>query len=178
AAGLASSAREASALSVLVHGVRDPVDPWIVANLHVGRVDEDDLVILHGRVLVDPVRVKDAEVGELPSDLLLGDGLEVPLEFEVVDTLVLRLTEDHAAVVRALPPPTAHAAPHDDVSLLGLVAETVSLVGTGRTINAGDLGTLTVFPGANSEEEAEGVALLVTPQLLHVTHLARFFALA
>lgn len=59
-ASLAAGAREASALPVLVHGVRDPIDPGIVTNLHVGRVDEDDLVVLHGRVLVDPVRIEDA----------------------------------------------------------------------------------------------------------------------
>ena len=43
-------------------------------------IDEDDFVVLHGGVLVDPVRVEDAEVGVLASDLLLGDGLKVALE--------------------------------------------------------------------------------------------------
>jgi len=168
AAGLASGAREASALPVLVHRICDPVDPGVVADLHVGGIDEDDLVVLHGGVLVDPVRVEHAEVGVLPADLLLGDGLEIPLEFDVVDTLVLRLTENHAAVVGALPPSTAHATPHNDVSLLGLVSESMGLVGTSGTMDAGDLGALAVLPCANSEEEAEGVTLLVTPQLLHV----------
>jgi len=168
AAALASGARESPALPVLVHGVGDPVDPGIVADLHMGGVNEDDLVVLHGRVLVDPIRVEHAEVGELPSDLLLRDGLEIPLEFDVVDTLVLRLTEDHTTVVGALPPSAAHAASHNDVSLLGLVSEAMGLVGTGWAIHARDLGALAVLPRANAEEEPECVALLVTPQLLHV----------
>ena len=77
-------------------------------------------------------------------------------------------------MVGALTSSTTDTATNDDISLLGLVAETVSLVGTGGAVHAGDLGALTVFPGANAEEEAEGVALLATPELFHVfvaTHL-------
>lgn len=81
----------------------------------------------------------------------------------MIDTLVLRLTEDHAAVVGSLASAAANAAPNDNVSLLGLVAKTMGLVGTRGTVDARNLRSLAVFPCANSEEEAEGVALLVTP---------------
>ena len=48
---------EASSLSVLVDGVNDPVDARVVANHDMLGVDEDDLKVLVGGVLVDPVRV-------------------------------------------------------------------------------------------------------------------------
>jgi hypothetical protein len=51
-------------------------------------VDEDDLVVLVGRVLVDPVRVQHAQVGAASADALLGRGLEGALVLELVDTLV------------------------------------------------------------------------------------------
>jgi hypothetical protein len=51
-------------------------------------VDEDDFVVLVGRVLVDPVGVEDAQVGAAASDTLLSGGLERTLVLELVDTLV------------------------------------------------------------------------------------------
>jgi hypothetical protein len=51
-------------------------------------VDEDDFVVLVGRVLVDPVRVQDAQVGAAAADTLLGGRLERALVLKLVDTLV------------------------------------------------------------------------------------------
>lgn len=88
AAGLLAGGREAAGLAVLVDGVDDPVDAGVHADGLVLRVDEDDLVVLVRRVLVDPVRVEDAEVGAAAADTLLGDRAEGALELELVDTLV------------------------------------------------------------------------------------------
>ena len=79
---------EATALAVLVDGVDDPVDAGIAANGFVLGVDEDDFVVLVGRVLVDPVRVEDAQVSSAAADTLLSGGLEGALVLELVDTLV------------------------------------------------------------------------------------------
>src|SRR4051812_2272850 len=57
-----------TALAVLVHGVDDPVDAGIAADGLVLGVDEDDFEVLVGRVLVDPVRVEDAEVSGAATD--------------------------------------------------------------------------------------------------------------
>jgi hypothetical protein len=70
---------ETTALAVLVDGLDDPVDT---------RVDKDDLVVLVGRVLVDPVGVEDAEVSAAFADTLLSGRLERALVLELVDTLV------------------------------------------------------------------------------------------
>jgi hypothetical protein len=79
---------ESTALAVLVDGLDDPVDTGIAADSLVLGVDKDDLVVLVGRVLVDPVRVEDAQVGAATADTLLGGGLERTLVLELVDTLV------------------------------------------------------------------------------------------
>lgn len=79
---------EAARLAVLVDGVDDPVDAGIDADGLVLGVDEDDLVVLVGRVLVDPVRVEDAEVSAAAADTLLGGRAERALVLELVDTLV------------------------------------------------------------------------------------------
>lgn len=50
------------------------------------------LVVLEGGILVDPVRVKHAHVGELGAHALLGDGPQVAHGLDLVDTVVLRLT--------------------------------------------------------------------------------------
>jgi hypothetical protein len=79
---------ETTALAVLVDGLDDPVDTGIAADGLVLGVDEDDFVVLVGRVLVDPVGVEDAQVGAAASDTLLSGGLERTLVLELVDTLV------------------------------------------------------------------------------------------
>ena len=71
-------------------------------------------------------------------------------------------------MVLTLTSTTSDGTPNDHVALLGLVTQTVSLVGPRRTVDLGDAVALAVLPGADAEEESEGVALLVTPQLFHV----------
>lgn len=86
--GLLAGGGETARLAVLVHGVDDPVDARILADGLVLGVDEDDLVVLVGGVLVDPVRVENAQVGAAAADTLLGGGLERSLVLELVHTLV------------------------------------------------------------------------------------------
>jgi hypothetical protein len=86
--GLLAGGGEAAGLAVLVDRVDDPVDAGIAADGLVLGVDEDDLEVLVGRVLVDPVRVQDAQVGAAASDTLLSGRLEGSLVLELVHTLV------------------------------------------------------------------------------------------
>ena len=79
---------ETTSLAVLVDGLDDPVDARVAADGLVLGVDADDLVVLVGGVLVDPVGVEDAEVGAAAADTLLSGGLEGTLVLELVDTLV------------------------------------------------------------------------------------------
>jgi hypothetical protein len=90
---------------VLVDGVDDPVDARVAADGLVLGVDQDDLVVLVGRVLVDPVGVQDAEVGAAAADTLLGGRLERALVLQLVDTLVGGLAcvlEEIGSVVRSI----------------------------------------------------------------------------
>jgi hypothetical protein len=79
----------------------DPVNAGITANGLVLGIDEDDLVVLVGRVLVNPVGVEDAEVGAAAADTLFGGGSERALVLELVHTLVGRLacTKVHMSVL-------------------------------------------------------------------------------
>lgn len=87
-AGLLAGGGETASLAVLVDGGDDPVDAGVLADGLVLGVDEDDLVVLVGGVLVNPVRVEDAQVGAAAADTLLGGGGEGALVLELVDTLV------------------------------------------------------------------------------------------
>jgi hypothetical protein len=89
--GLLAGGGEATRLAVLVDGGDDPVDAGIAADGLVLGVDEDDLEVLVGGVLVDPVRVENTQVGAATSDTLLGSRLERSLVLELVHTLVGRL---------------------------------------------------------------------------------------
>jgi len=136
--GLLAGGGEAARLAVLVHGVDDPVDAGVDTDGLVLGVDEDDLVVLVGRVLVDPVGVEDSEVSAAAADTLLGGGLEGSLVLQLVDTLVGGLAVSGTLRSRALAATTADADTVDNIALLGLVSETASLVQTGWARSAVD----------------------------------------
>lgn len=86
--GLLAGGGETAALTVLVDRGDDPVDAGVASDGLVLRVDGNDLVVLVGRVLVDPVGVQDAQVGATAADALLSSRLERALVLQLVDTLV------------------------------------------------------------------------------------------
>jgi hypothetical protein len=88
---LLASGGETPGFAVLVDGISDPADARITADGLMLRVDEDDLEVLVGGVLVDPVRVENTQISATTSDTLLGSRLERSLVLELVHTLVGRL---------------------------------------------------------------------------------------
>lgn len=75
--------------------VDDPVDSRVTSDSLVGGVNEDDLKILVCRILVDPVRVEDSQVGASSADSFLGGRSEGSLVLQLVDTLVGGLACSH-----------------------------------------------------------------------------------
>jgi hypothetical protein len=114
---LAASGSKTTSLSVLVDRVNDPVDSGVVADSEVLGIDKDDLVVLVGGILVNPVGVEDAKVVASTTSTLLGNGAEVADELELVDTLILGLTVDDTLVVGSLAATTADGDTVEDVSL-------------------------------------------------------------
>ena len=53
-------------------------------------------------------------------------------------------------------------------TLLGLVAQSTSLVGSGGPRSTMEVGQLTILPASHTEEEAKYIRLLLAPQLLHI----------
>ena len=117
-------------LTVLVDRVTDPVHARVSADSLVLGVDQDDLVVLVSRVLVHPVGVQDAQVGAATANTLFSSCTQRSLVLELVDTLGSGLTIDLALGNGSLTTTTTDADSVDHVSLLGLVAQTASLVGS------------------------------------------------
>jgi len=69
---LLASGSQTTRFTVLVDWVDDPVDASITTDGLMLRVDENDLEVLVGGVLVNPVRVQDAQVGATTSDTLFS----------------------------------------------------------------------------------------------------------
>ena len=99
-----------------------------------GDIHHDDLEVLVGRVLANPVRVKDSEASQSTTNTFLGDGLEVSLWLLLFDgTGALWFTIGTSLGNWPLPASTSHGDAVDDEPLLGLVAQSASLVGSGGT---------------------------------------------
>ena len=127
-------------------------------------VNEDDLVVLVNTVLVNPVRVQDTQVAASLANTLFRNALQAALGLEVVDTLADGLAVGSTYKIQlqklfpltspskrtlgdlllAVTPPDTDTV--DNVALLGLVAETTSLVGARGAGCAVDNVQLAVFP--------------------------------
>ena len=153
---------------MFVNRVNDPVDSWVVADLRVSRINENDFVVFHGRILVNPVGVQDPQVGVNSSNLFFSNALKIAFKLELVDTLMLGLTPHHTTVVLTLASSTTDSDANDNISLLRLVSETMRLFSSGRSVASSHLGALTVLPGTDAHQESESIRLLVAPQLGHV----------
>jgi hypothetical protein len=174
----------------LVHGLHDPVDPWVTADGLVLGVDKDDLKVLVGSILVDPVGVYDdddqhsfsrthrptavrgltqhAQVGAPTSNTLLSGGPERPLVLELVDTLVGGLSIGGTLRDGLLAVTTANADAVDHIALLRLVTETAGLVGARRTRGTVDDVERAVLPAAYAEQEPKDIGLLLLGDLFNV----------
>lgn len=60
-------------LSVLVDRIGNPVDTRIISDARVVWIDKDDLKILVGGILVNPVRVQDSQVCSNTTNTLLSN---------------------------------------------------------------------------------------------------------
>ena len=173
---LLAGAGETAALAVLVHRVDNPVDARVAADSLVLRVDTNDLKVLVHAILVEPVRIKHTQVRHLATNAFLSQRTQRALGLELVHTLSHRLTVRGTLVGVLLTVTAAHTHAVNDVALLGLVTEAVSLVGTSWTRCTVHHIQLAVLPAANTQQETEHIALLLLVQLLKVlvgTHLQR-----
>jgi len=121
-----ASGGDAAELAVLVGRVDDPVDARVAADSLVGWVDHDDLEVLEGSVLVDPVRVKHTEATATASCALLGDAAERAPSLQCGDTSIARLSVHLTLVHWTLAATTADTHTVHAVSLLGLVSKATS----------------------------------------------------
>lgn len=91
-------------------GGADPVDAGIAADGLVLGVDKDNLEVLVGGVLVDPVGVQDAQVSGAAADTLLSSRLESTLVLELVNSVVggLAYSSNRTLAKKILPHSNSH----------------------------------------------------------------------
>jgi hypothetical protein len=89
---LATGRGQSAELAVLVHSIADPVDTGIVTDGLVSGVNKNDLKVLINSVLVNPVRVENAESSALAANALLSKVSKVASRLQLGDTSVNRLT--------------------------------------------------------------------------------------
>ena len=153
---------------MLVDGIADPVDLGVVSDGLVGSIDEDDFVVFISGILGNPVRVEDSEATNLSADSFFSDGSQVSGELELNDTLVGGLTADDTLSDGLLSTTSSDSNSVDDVALLGLVAESSGLIGSGRSGASVDGGELSVFPSSKTKNEVQNVRLLLLPKLFKI----------
>jgi len=166
--GLAASHGHTTVLAVLVHRVADPAGMRIVSDGLVEGVHHDDLVPSVDGIVGHPVGVEDTEGSELAASALLSDGTKVASSLHGGDTGRGGLTVADTLLDLSLATTSLDADAVHDESLLGLVSQATSFVGTARTGGTVHGRELAVFPSANTGEEAHDISLLLLPELFHI----------
>lgn len=166
--GLLTSRGKTSVLSVLVDRVDDPVVSWVSSDGDVGWVDQDDLEVLVGGVLVNPVRVQDTQVRSSSTNSLLSSNSQGSLVLQLLNTLVGWLTVSSTLWNRSLSTTSSDSDTEDDETLLGLVTQSSSLVWSRWSRGSVDDVSLSVLPTSDSQQESRDVRLLLLLQLFQV----------
>ena len=172
---LLSDGSKTTSLATLVDGFGDPVDPRITTNGLVVGVHENDFKVLVDTILVDPVRVEDSQVSTSATNTLLSSRPQSTLGLELVDTLAHRLAVGGTLGDGLFAVTAANAHTVDNISLLGLVAETAGLVRARWARGAVDNIQLSVLPAPNTEKESKDIRLFLFVQLSNIlvcAHLA------
>jgi hypothetical protein len=168
---------ETTLFTVLVHGFAYPVVAGVASDGLVVGVHQDDLEVLVGRVLGNPVAVQHTQTAQPLSGSALSDGLQVPHRLLLVNgTTALGLTIGTTLGDGTLPATTSHAHAVDDETLLVSVAHASGLVRTGGARCAMQPCELTILPGADTQQVPHHIALLFTVQLRHVSVGSHFDA--
>lgn len=154
---------EATAFTALVYGLADPVDSGVSADCLVLDVDQDNLKVFVSRILIDPVGVQHAKVGASSAHTALSNGSERAVVLQVVNTLMGWLSVNDSLFVGALAASTSNANAVDDKTLLGLVPEAASLIGTSGSRATMDDRKLPVLPASDPQEESKHIRLLLLP---------------
>lgn len=166
--GFLTSGSQTSSFTVLVDWVTDPVVTSISSDSLVRWINKNDFEILVSRVLVNPVRVQDSQVGGTTTNSLLSSSSQSSLVFQLVNTLVGWLTVSGTLWHRSLSVTTSNSDTVDDETLLGLVTQSSSLVWSRRSGGSVDDVLLSVFPDSNSLQESENIRLLLSLQLFQI----------
>lgn len=85
-----ASGCETTRFTVLVDWLDNPIDARITADGLVLRVNKNNLKILVGRILVDPVRVEYTQVRAATANTLLRGRFQGSLVLQLVHTLIRR----------------------------------------------------------------------------------------
>ena len=72
------------------------------------------------------------------------------------------------SMILTLPTTTSYTGSNNDITLLGFVSESMSLVRTCGTVAGHNVGTLTIFPCSDTQQETQGIRLFVTPQFFQI----------
>lgn len=166
--GLLSGRGKTSGLSVLVHRVDDPVVSGVSSDRIVRWVHQDDLEVLVGGVLVNPVRVQDSQVSSSSTNSLLSSDSQGLLVLQLVDTLVGWLTVSSTLWHRSLSATSSNSDTENHETLLGLVSQSSGLVRSRRSRSSVDNVLLSVLPTSDSQQESGDIGLLLSLQLFQV----------
>lgn len=166
--GLATGSSETAVFTVLHGGSADPVVTGIATDGLVRGVDKDDFKVFVSGVLVDPVGVQDTQVGAATTNAFFSNATQAADGLELVNTVSSGLTHDLTLADLLLATTTTDTDAEDDNTLLSLVTQAASLVGTAGAAGAVDDVQLAVFPRTDTHDEAHNISLLLLVQFFNV----------
>ena len=165
---VATGRGESSQLTVLHGRLADPVDASIVADGGMGRIAKNNLEVLVGGILVNPIGVKDTQVTSTATNSLLSNRSQGSLELELGHTLAGGLSVGDTLGSLSLARASADTNSVDNVTLLGLVSKSASLIRASGVLNSVDGGQLSVLPASDSQQETKSIRLLLLPDFFQV----------
>ena len=83
---------------MFVNWIDNPLNAWIIPDLLMIRINQNDFIIFHGSILIDPIRIQNTQIGIFASHLFFGHTLQVTFKFQLIDTLIFGFAKHHTYV--------------------------------------------------------------------------------
>lgn len=159
---------QSTALTTLVDCITDPVDSGISANSLVEWINKDNLKVLVGRILSNPVGIENTQILASSTNTLFSNSLQASSGLQLGDSLARGLSVHLSLVHWSLAASTANAHSVDAEALLGLVSQATCFVDAGWAGLAVDDVQLTQEPGTDTLEVTVDISLLSLGEFFNV----------
>lgn len=148
--------------------VNNPIDSWIISDGTVSRIDQKYFKEFEGRILSNPIWVKNSKSWEFSSNSFLSNRLIILFVLKSGNTNRFKFSTNNTLWSRSLSVTSSDFNSVYNITLLGFVSKSSSLLNSGWSRDSVDGSKLSILPSSHSLNELHDSGLFLLPKFLKI----------